>query len=525
MNVHYRRQRRRTAPSPFVLFLILVVIATAGILAYFRFFRFPLKVLAKTQTIELGSPVPAAAADYLTGEASVLAKATVDIAEVEAGQAGTYPVTLAYEGRKRKVKLVIADTIAPQASLRRQPVISVLGKALAADDLVMDIEDAAAVTASFDPKDKVGTYQPAALGLFDLKIYLTDASGNQTALPLQLKVVEADQNPPQFAGIDAAQLDLGQAFDPLAGVTAMDEIDGDLTPDIQVEGDVDTSRTGALTLTYTVADSSGNEARQVRTVTVSDPFAHLRGANVITTTGSGAASKPLHAVLEYLDLNVRFMGIVYQDLTTGDSFAINPDNQFRSASTAKVFVNMALYDAIDRGVYSLDQKIPYESSDFESGTGILQGMDLKVPYALSTLADYAVIYSDNIAFNMIRRFVGRQETFDYYESIIGHPTNRTSTSMGAGDGARLMAELYNSDSANFKHMLDTMRQTQFNDMLPRFLPQGIVAHKVGFYNTVYHDVGIVFDGDKPYILTVFSEGLTNPSDVIANVSKLVYENR
>ena len=72
--------------------------------------------------------------------------------------------------------------------------------------------------------------------------------------------------------------------------------------------------------------------------------------------------------------------------------------------------------------------------------------------------------------------------FDYYESIIGHATNRKSTSMGAADGAKLMAELYNSDSANFAHMLDMLRQTKFNDMLPRFLPQGIVAHKVGFYN-------------------------------------------
>lgn len=524
MNVYHRR-RRRTAPSPFILFLVLVILVTAGTLAYFRFFRFPLKVLAKTQTIELGSEIPAAASDYIAGKDAELATVEVDTSGVDAAKAGKYQVELDYEGRRRKVTLIITDTVAPQATLRRQPVITVLGKSLSADHLVEDVVDAAEVTLSFDAKEIVDAYKPTELGNFDLAIFLTDASGNQTTLPLQIKVVEADQNPPQFTGVEAVQLDVGQSFDPLAGVTAMDEIDGDLTPDIQLDGVVDTSRTGAISLTYTVADSSGNEARMVRTVTVSDPFAHLRGSNVITITGSGAASKPLHAVLEYLDLDIRFMGMVYQDLTTGDGFAINPDNQYRSASTAKVFVNMALYDAIDRGVYALDQKIQYESSDFESGTGILQGMDLKVPYALSTLADYAVIYSDNIAFNMIRRFVGRQETFDYYESIIGHPTNRTSTSMGAADAAALMNELYTSDSANFKHMLDTMRQTQFNDMLPRFLPQGIVAHKVGFYNTVYHDVGIVFDGDKPYILTVFSEGLTYPSDKIANVSKLVYENR
>ncbi len=43
------------------------------------------------------------------------------------------------------------------------------------------------------------------------------------------------------------------------------------------------------------------------------------------------------------------MGIVYYDLKTGKGFSINPDTQFRSASTAKLFVNMALYDRVDKG--------------------------------------------------------------------------------------------------------------------------------------------------------------------------------
>ena len=125
MNVYHRR-RRRTAPSPFILFLVLVILVTAGTLAYFRFFRFPLKVLAKTQTIELGSEIPAAASDYIAGKDAELATVEVDTSGVDAAKAGKYQVELDYEGRRRKVTLIITDTVAPQATLRRQPKTSII---------------------------------------------------------------------------------------------------------------------------------------------------------------------------------------------------------------------------------------------------------------------------------------------------------------------------------------------------------------------------------------------------------------
>jgi hypothetical protein len=180
---------------------------------------------------------------------------------------------------------------------------------------------------SFDPKKEVPTLQLDKLETLDQTLYVRDAAGNQLSLPVQIRVVEADQKPPEISGAADTELDLGQTFDPLAGVSASDEIDGDLTQDIRQKGEVDVSRAGLYTLTYAVTDSSGNQATVTRTVRVSDPFSHLRATNVIECTGD--AAKPLHAVLQYLDQNIRFMGIVYQDLATCDRIAINPDNQYR----------------------------------------------------------------------------------------------------------------------------------------------------------------------------------------------------
>ncbi|MER5336624.1 LamG-like jellyroll fold domain-containing protein [Micromonospora sp. NPDC002717] len=60
----------------------------------------------------------------------------------------------------------------------------------------------------------------------------------------------------------------GQAFDPLAGVTAVDNTDGDVTDRIQVIGTVDTATPGSYPLTYLVSDTNGNQAVANRVVTV-----------------------------------------------------------------------------------------------------------------------------------------------------------------------------------------------------------------------------------------------------------------
>ena len=82
---------------------------------------------------------------------------------------------------------------------------------------------------------------------------------------------EEDQAP-VFTGTGNAVVTVGDAFDPLDGVAAMDAEDGDLTSAIVVSGDtVDTSAVATFTVTYTVEDSAGNVTTADRTVQVNAP--------------------------------------------------------------------------------------------------------------------------------------------------------------------------------------------------------------------------------------------------------------
>ncbi|MCI7551527.1 MAG: polysaccharide deacetylase family protein [Actinomycetaceae bacterium] len=83
------------------------------------------------------------------------------------------------------------------------------------------------------------------------------------------RVQVVDANPPQIAlnGEQHIALEAGTSFeDP--GVCAQDDVDGDLTTQVNVQGEVDMMTVGEYTLTYTVSDASGNTAETTRTVTV-----------------------------------------------------------------------------------------------------------------------------------------------------------------------------------------------------------------------------------------------------------------
>ncbi|MER6971034.1 LamG-like jellyroll fold domain-containing protein [Nocardioides sp. NPDC000445] len=80
-----------------------------------------------------------------------------------------------------------------------------------------------------------------------------------------------DATPPVLTVPASTTIEVGAEFDPLDGVSATDNTDGDLTSAIQVSGSVDTTKAGAYPLTYTVTDSNGNQAVASRAVVVEEP--------------------------------------------------------------------------------------------------------------------------------------------------------------------------------------------------------------------------------------------------------------
>lgn len=118
-------------------------------------------------------------------------------------------------------------------------------------------------------------------GLYSLVYKVADRHGGEG---FALRAVVVANTVPQIHGLEPVTISHDQPFDPLAGVTASDAEDGDLTALIEVSDNLDISRPGAYVLTYTVRDSSGALATGMRGVVVKNTIPEIRGIAPITMT-------------------------------------------------------------------------------------------------------------------------------------------------------------------------------------------------------------------------------------------------
>ncbi|EPZ61686.1 LPXTG cell wall anchor domain protein, partial [[Clostridium] sordellii ATCC 9714] len=82
-------------------------------------------------------------------------------------------------------------------------------------------------------------------------------------------------------GADNVSIKEGTPFNPMAGVTATDTEDGNITKDIKVTGTVDTDKPGKYELTYTVTDKDGNTTTVKRIITVNPKMVVINSMPVI----------------------------------------------------------------------------------------------------------------------------------------------------------------------------------------------------------------------------------------------------
>ncbi len=130
------------------------------------------------------------------------------------------------------------------------------------------------------------------IGDYIVTVTAQDESGNDTSEAISVSVI--DEIAPDFSGI-RSEYDLtedDEAPDYLEGVTAIDEIDGNLTGEITLDDtDVNYGVPGEYTVTYYVTDSSGNVAEKSASVIVQDttpPVISLTKTSYSVNAGSEA---------------------------------------------------------------------------------------------------------------------------------------------------------------------------------------------------------------------------------------------
>ncbi|MGG7213189.1 immunoglobulin-like domain-containing protein [Clostridium nigeriense] len=112
------------------------------------------------------------------------------------------------------------------------------------------------------------TLENAENGVYGWYAEVTDEFGGLSRTNVNYFTVDKDIVKPSITLPKNNEIPLGTEFNPMDGVTASDDRDGNLTSKIVVEGTVDTTREGEYTITYTVSDNAGNIEVVSRIITV-----------------------------------------------------------------------------------------------------------------------------------------------------------------------------------------------------------------------------------------------------------------
>jgi len=225
------------------------------------------------------------------------------------------------------------------------------------------------------------------------------------------------------------------------------------------------------------------------------------------------------------------VGIYVTDLMSGLSAGINPMNEFYAASTIKVPIAMAVLWLADRGRLSLDQTIAYQPEDYQAGTGILQAtIQPGDRVSIRRLLELMITVSDNIARNMLERFIGSGTIREYMTSLGVAPAYDPEATPVTPYGMNQVLIALDTGRSGLspnstRTLLRWMEEAVFRNRIPRFLPENVVAAtKIGSRDDEFHDIGLVYAPLRSFAISVFTKGMleAQAEEAIGRIAEAVY---
>ncbi|MGL5549586.1 MAG: immunoglobulin-like domain-containing protein, partial [Culicoidibacterales bacterium] len=110
------------------------------------------------------------------------------------------------------------------------------------------------------------TVNPAVSAMYEVTYKVTDSFGASTTATMSVYIDEK----PEIHGATDLTIKVGEAFDPMNGITVSDKEDDATGTAVKlvVTSDVDTTKAGKYVVTYTATDSMGNNSTVIREISV-----------------------------------------------------------------------------------------------------------------------------------------------------------------------------------------------------------------------------------------------------------------
>ena len=252
----------------------------------------------------------------------------------------------------------------------------------------------------------------------------------------------------------------------------------------------------------------------------------------------------LEATIGAVDHNLDgVLGVAILDLTTGQKYMLHADEVLPTASSIKIAVLAELYRQSQQGKIKLGDLYTLQSSDLVSGSGIAGALTPGVTrLTVRDVAALMISVSDNSATNIIIDRIGMENVNALLDSL-GLTHTRLRRKMmdvkAAAEGreniatpremVQLLEDLYRGKVLNKQMTGDffALLSVHKESYIPRELPEDLrIANKPGELEGVRNDSGIVFAGNRPFVISVMSAYLRREKDggdAIVRIATAAYQ--
>ena len=245
--------------------------------------------------------------------------------------------------------------------------------------------------------------------------------------------------------------------------------------------------------------------------------------------------------------------LYFKDLDRGDVLSMRGDKVMHPASTIKTPVLVTNFRDIDAGKYTTDKEFtvvnqfpsaadgkPFTTDGFEESNAAVGK-----PMKLRRIMELMIHLSDNQATNNCTQVAGGFQKVTDTMRALGlknttckrYITDERAFAKGiastttAADMGLLYEKIARNQAASEKScqtIIEILLGQTFNNQIPAGVPKEVkVAHKTGWFEGTLHDGGILFAGDRKYVLVIMMTDMkTSKEDGLklqADITRLIYD--
>lgn len=306
------------------------------------------------------------------------------------------------------------------------------------------------------------------------------------------------------------------------GYQAIDDVDGDITSNVEITSNLNNKKPGTYTITYSVSDSSGNKTEISRNIIVKEIPKPKPTPEINTNTNTNTNNANNQSTDSKTATKQTFKN------TKTDNEEIN--NYIKELNTY-----LSKY-RVSVGYVSLNNNFTYLYNENKTyfGASLIKTIDAMYIYennitdkTLIEKVKLAISKSDNSAHAYLVKSIGTSKLKSYSKSIgvtLGYCNERFYCNTTVINQLNYLTHLYKLINTLDKgHELESYYINDYGNYLS-FDKTYTNIHKYGNSDQYFHDVGI-FKGENPYMIVVLTAEKLNSNlnyrTLISNISSKI----